>query len=104
MIVDKGEPYDRHARRLEANRSTADADAADPNDRLGADDQVARATYPDPKARHIALTEGSEVLDEKRELAADVSTNVDGATVAELADAAGEGPTTVKGKRKTGKG
>jgi hypothetical protein len=99
MIVDKGEPYDRHARRLEANRST-DADAADPNDRLGADDQVARATYPDPKARHIALTEGSEVLDEKRKLAADASTNVDGATVAELADAAGEGPTKVKGKAK----
>lgn len=57
-------PDDRAARRLADNRQgntpTGEYDLAD--------DDVAAATYPDPKARH--LNKDSEILAAKRELAA----------------------------------
>lgn len=77
MMVAKGEPYDRAARRLADNRAGT---VADPVEYLGADDPIARATYADPKARHFALVDGdNEILAGKRAPAGGATTGADDA-------------------------
>ena len=57
--------YDRAARRVADNRHGN----TPTGDYQPTDDDVARATYPDPKARHLKIAEGSPILAEKYELA-----------------------------------
>ena len=76
------EVYDRAQRRVADN---AHGNQATPDTYDLADDDVARAVYPDPKARH--LNQNTDLLAAKRELrAADDKVNADQADADQRAD------------------